>query len=480
MNDGEYMFKHIDKKSLRYNMWRSFIILAASIMIILWLLQIVFINNFYKTMKVHEIEKIGNSLTTKYGKEGFGDLLYSTSAKEGIAIYILDENGSLIYPLNIFEVLRPPRLDFNSFTDFLSNLFESKDGYVVYTREDSRLADPILIYGSILENELGSNYFLYMNSVLQPIDSTVNVLKNQLFIVTIISMGLSIVLSYFMSEKLSRPMVNITRSAKELAKGHYDIKFKEDDYTEIENLSSALNYATSELLITEELRKDLIANVSHDLKTPLTIIKSYGEMIRDISGEDKEKREKHLQVIIDESDKLTRLVNDILDLSKAQSDLNYLEQEPFNILESCKNTLKRFSYFSDNEGYKFIIKTNGNVNVIGDEKKIEQVLYNLLSNAINYSGDKRTIEINILDEDDLIHLQVKDQGFGIPEDELEHIWDRYYRIGKSHKRATTGTGIGLALVKSILEAHKVEFGVESKEGQGSIFYFKLKSVDENL
>jgi len=476
MNDGEDMINHMDKKSLRYNLWKSFILLSASIMIILWMLQTVFINGFYKTMKVNEIKKLGNSLVLEYGNEGFGDLLYTTSIKEGLAIYILDETGSLIYPLDIFDVLRPLRLDFRSFTEFLNNLFESDEKHVIYTKEDPRLGAPILVYGAILVNDTGSNYFLYINSILQPIDSTINVLKNQLIIVTLLSLCLSAIMSYFISQKLSSPMEKLTNSAKELAKGNYDIEFQKGDYTEIDNLSNALNYATSELSITEDLRKDLIANVSHDLKTPLTIIKSYGEMIRDISGNNEEKRRKHLQVIIDESDKLTKLVNDILDLSKAQHNLNYIEKVPFNILESCKNTLKRFSYFSDNEGFQFIIKTNGNVQVIGDEKKIEQVIYNLLSNAINYSGDNKIITINILDEGELVNLQVIDNGLGIPKDEIEHIWDRYYRGGKNHKREGAGTGIGLALVKSILKAHNEEFGVESEEGIGSVFYFKLRTL----
>lgn len=468
------MIKYIDKKSLKFKLWTYFIIFAATIMLVLWLLQIVFLNSYYETMKTNEIKRIGNALVLEYGKEGFEDLLYTTSLSEGIVIQILDERGSLVYPLNILDMIRQPRLEFTTFATFLNNLYQSENNYVVYPREDARFSNPTLVYGAILENKAGSNYFLYINSILQPVDSTVNVLQNQLLIVTLISLILSFGLSFIIATKLTKPIKDITESATSLAKGDYNIEFSKGDYTEIDNLVDTLNYATIELSKTEQLRRDLIANVTHDLRTPLTLIKSYGEMIRDISGNNEEKRNYHIKTIIDEADRLSALVNDILDLSKAQSGLSSIELKCFDINNITENILNRFSFFTENQGYRFKVNVTGSTIVDGDEKQIEQVVYNLISNAINYAGEDKAIYINIIDEGRFINYQVIDNGEGIPKDEIENIWDRYYKVGKLHRRATTGSGIGLSIVKAILVAHQAEYGVESEVGKGSNFYFKLK------
>ncbi len=464
----------VDKESIKFKLWTYFIAFLALIMILLWLLQTVFLNQFYESMKTREIKNIGNLLVEQYGKEGFEDLLYTTSIREGIVIQILDQDGNLVYPLNIINILRQPRLDYKLFSEFIINLFNSEDNYAIYYREDSRFREPTLVYGAILENEGGSNYFLYINSILQPVDSTVSILRKQLIIVTMISLGIGLILSYIIATRLTKPIEEITKSAKSLAQGDYNVVFKKGDYTEINNLADTLNYATNELSRTEELRRDLIANVSHDLRTPLTLIKSYGEMIRDISGNNETKRNYHIKTIIDEADRLTFLVNDMLDLSKAQSGLENLGIISFDINKTTEDILTRFKFFEDKYGYSFILNSTGETKVLGDESKIQQVIYNLISNAVNYSTDVKEIIINIRDNGDNILFEVVDKGIGIPEEELDNIWDRYYKVGKSHKRNISGSGIGLSIVKSILLAHKAEYGVKSKVGEGSTFYFKLR------
>lgn len=464
----------IDKKSLQFKMWSYFVLFSGIILIILWLLQIVLLNSFYTRMKTNEIRDIGNQLVEEYGSEDFSESLATTSLSEGIAIHILDGQGNLLYPLeNILDIINPQRLEFESFATFLNNLYESEEDYVVYTREDPRFQNPTLVYGAILENPTG-NYFLYINTILEPVDSTVSVLKNQLIIVTGISLILSIGISYIISRRITRPIINITNSASKLGKGELDFQFQKGDYTEIDNLADTLNLTSKELLITDELRRDLIANVSHDLKTPLTVIKSYGEMIRDISGDNKEKRDKHLNTILEETEKLSNLVNDMLDLSKMEAGLYDLNIEGFNIRNLTEKTLERFSYFVDKEGYSFEVNSIEIPIVKADREKIEQVIYNLISNAINYSTDNKKISIDITEEENNIKLQVIDRGLGIAPEDMTSIWDRYYRVGKDHKRSNVGTGIGLSIVKTILESHNTRYGLESQLGEGSTFYFYLE------
>ncbi|MBW4829108.1 MAG: HAMP domain-containing histidine kinase [Clostridiaceae bacterium] len=468
------MKNRLYNKSLKFKLWLYFILFTAIIMTILWFLQIVFLNTYYKSMKTNEIKKIGNALVSEYGKEDFADIIYSTSFKRGIIIQILNEKGELIVTSIDIGELRIPRAGPIETTMFIEKLLDSKDGKVLYTVDNLKLGSPTVVYGAILRDENGEDLYLYINGLLDPIDSTTSVLKNQLIIVTILSSLLAIGLSFIIASKVSKPITRVTKSASRLARGDYDVIFEGGDYIEINQLADTLNYATKELSKTEALRRDFIANVSHDLKTPLTLIKSYGEMIRDISGNIPEKRNSHVKVIIDESDRLTELVNDILKLSQLQSGVIQMEYTTFDIGKITENILNRFQVLVERDNYTFNFNYDKETLVIGDENKIEQVIYNLISNAIYYTGEDKLVTINIKNLGEYAKFEVQDTGQGISNEEIDYIWNRYYKLSKNHSRAVIGTGLGLSIVKGILEAHNVEFGIDSTFGKGSKFWFQLK------
>ena len=286
-------------------------------------------------------------------------------------------------------------------------------------------------------------------------------------------------LSYLFSKKLSEPIISITNTAQSLSKGDYSIKFKKGDYKEVDDLADTLNVTTIELQKSEELKRDLIANITHDFKTPLTVIKSYSEMVRDLTGENKEKRDLNLQTIIEETDKLEKLVDEMLNLSRVQSGLKDLYKTRFNLEEVTFEILDRFKYFSIEKSFNFTVKTNGNLYITADRILISQVIYNLIANAINYTEEIKDIEISIFEKAGGVYFSIKDYGIGISEEDINYIWDRYYRGGKKHQRPHVGTGVGLSFVKSIILAHGGEVGVESKLGEGSLFYFTLKYEQEN-
>ena len=468
-----------NSKKMNFKLWQYFMILAASIMIVLWLLQIVFMNSFYKSMKIREIERIGNSLYSEYGGDDFQEKLIATSFSKGIAINIIDERGSIIFPLDIFDLIRRPQFEENAFVVFLNQLYKSNGKSVVYTTSNARLSQDAIVYGAILENKVGSNYFLYISSILEPLDSTIKILKNQLLITTFISLILAMGLSYLFSKKLSEPIISITNTAKSLSKGDYSVKVKKGDYKEVDDLADTLNVTTIELQKSEELKRDLIANITHDFKTPLTVIKSYSEMVRDLTGENKEKRDLNLQTIIEETDKLEKLVDEMLNLSRVQSGLKDLDKTRFNLEEVTFEILDRFKYFSIEKSFNFTVKTSGNLYITADRILISQVIYNLIANAINYTEEIKDIEISIFEKVGGVYFSIKDYGIGISEEDINYIWDRYYRGGKKHQRPHVGTGVGLSFVKSIILAHGGEVGVESKLGEGSLFYFTLKYEQEN-
>ena len=239
-------------------------------------------------------------------------------------------------------------------------------------------------------------------------------------------------------------------------------------------VSGIVEYARTEISRADVMQKELIANVSHDFKTPLTMIKAYASMIREISGDNKQKRDAHAKVIFDECDRLTLLVSDLLDLSKLRAGLVKEERTAFDLSEEVRAVAERFSYLRETEGLAIEEEIADGLFVTADKDRIAQVLYNLIGNAVNYTGeDDKRIRIRLYVKGKYARFEVIDTGKGIPADEVDTIWDRYYRSGKTHKRPVSGTGLGLSIVKSILLQHDFPFGVISEEGKGSCFWVEF-------
>ncbi|MGN0679658.1 MAG: sensor histidine kinase, partial [Oscillospiraceae bacterium] len=311
--------------------------------------------------------------------------------------------------------------------------------------------------------------------------TTVSIFVRQFFFVGIIIMILTVFMSTLFSYNLSEPIIRISKSAKDLPKGKFNAKIEKHDYEEIKQLAETLTSASSEIAKSEDLRRELMANISHDLRTPLTMIKAYAEMIRDISGENPEKREKHLKVIIDETDRLSSLVNDILDLSKLQAGVQEMNLETFNFSERLSGVISRFDILRENDGIVVDLQVEPDILITADITKLEQVVYNLTNNAVTYAGDDNMVIVRLFRKGNMVRFEVEDHGEGISAENLPYIWDRYYKVSernKTHKRAKMGSGIGLSIVKSVLEQHNFSFGAESVEGQGSTFWFEAPEYKE--
>ena len=220
----------------------------------------------------------------------------------------------------------------------------------------------------------------------------------------------------------------------------------------------------------------MIANVSHDLKTPLTMIKSYAEMINDISGDNPEKRKEHLKVIITEADRLNKLVSDMLSASKIQSNNLELDKEIFDLVAVTEEIVATYKVLNEQDGYHIRLNKCKAAYVYGDKEKIKQVLSNFVSNAIKYCGEDRVVIVEVKRIGKKVRVDVIDHGDGIASDELSHVWERYYRTSANRNRSIEGSGLGLSIVKGILVLHNANYGVKSKVGQGSDFWFEMDTV----
>ena len=282
----------------------------------------------------------------------------------------------------------------------------------------------------------------------------------------------------FLARRISLPIVKMKDEANKLAQGDYNARFETNSFSEINDLASTLDDATEKLSKVNELRKDLVANVSHDIKTPLTMIKAYAEMIKDISGDDPKKRNEHLDVILQETEYLNKLVTDMSELSKLQSGVIEINRDNFDLKECVNKVVLLLSQAISEKNIKLILDLD-DCFVYADEIKLSQVIYNFLSNALKYSDADSKITVRIRDSEDKVRLEVIDNGNGISEEALPYIWDRYYKVDKNFNRSVNSTGLGLAIAKAILEAHKAHYGVESKLGEGSTFWFELDKDYEN-
>jgi len=461
----------LKSNNLRNKIWVYLIIFSLTTLSFLWLFQVIFLDSYYEWYKVKEIDKIADKLLKNDSIIDIKKTLDEISFKEGICIDVIYANSE-VYSSNSLN--RGCMGLSSNDPEYLKNKIDfknSNEDKKVYKLVNKRFNNKIVMYGV----KLNDYYYIFINSSIEALSSTTNILGSQLVYVTIIVMILSLLISYFISKRISKPIIRISNTAKKMANGNYNINFEiNENIHELNELVNTLNETKEQLSKTDTVRRELLANISHDLKTPLTMIKAYAEMIKDISYDDKEKTFKNLNTIIDETDRLNLLVNDILELSKIQSNVEKVVLEKFDLNLLIESVLDRFSYLSETKKYK--VKYNGIINTIikADKKKIEQVIYNLVSNAINYVGNDKLIIINLIEAKNYYRVEVIDHGKGIKQEDLNLIWDKYYKTDKTHNRNTIGTGLGLSIVKNILELHNYKYGVNSEKNKGTTFYFDIK------
>lgn len=513
--------KH-EKISIKWRIFSYLLAFTAILLIILWLLQICYLDIFYKMIKTGEAERTTDAAISVLQSEAEEDIIEEEidklASEHNMAIMVTDLDGNICYDAeyiansrlntmpveeikrclekavsdggstkieflgsvnktfpNMMQIPDPQKLP-EELQELLGDEFsdEKKPQLDEKHREQfmqNRGQDLIesVIYIHIVNAE-NQNYILMVNTQLTPVDATVQTLRVELIWITIMMVVLSLIIALLISRQISKSFIKINDSAKEMAKGNFDVVFEGNDYREVAELSATLNATALELYKNEKFRRELIANVSHDLRTPLTMIIAYAEVMRDLPGENSPE---NVQVVIDEAQRLTNLVNDMLDISKLQAGVMQMNVSEYNLTESIESVFGRYNKLKEQEGYNISFEYDKKVIIEADEYKIFQVIYNLVNNAINYAGENKTVLVrqNILE--DKVRIEVVDNGEGIASENIKYVWDRYYKVDKTHKRAVMGTGLGLSIVKNILELHGAAYGVESEIGKGSTFWFEL-------
>ncbi len=477
---------------------RLFFALAALTLlfvVVLWVFQIRLLGYFYEKEKFEEIEEIAAGLSDMIGTDNLAAQVENDARDHNVCIRVFriepdpeHEGKKLAATVADAEtasdcvVHHLPAAQLSEIYDKVQENGGTYDRRMElkndFTTEDEPIRVPGLHQHGASINALharqltrdGVEYLMILDVQLTPVDAVVNTLEVQfLWIMLALVVG-ALLVAFFTSRMIARPLTGITKKARMLAEGNYEPDFSGKGYREVQELADALNYAAAEIGTTDKLQKELIANISHDLRTPLTMIKGYGEMMRDIPGENSPE---NVQAIIDETTRLSELVNDLMDLSKLQAGTQKTNPTVFDLTATVRDTMQRYDTLRRHEGYTIEFHEAGEAYVRADRTMILQVIYNLINNAVNYTGDSRRVVVTETVHENHVRLSVADDGEGIPPENIPAIWDRYYRVDKVHKRAVMGTGLGLSIVKSILENHGATYGVDSAVGVGSVFWFEL-------
>ena len=467
--------------SINLQIFISMIALTLVIILLIWSFQMMFLRVVFKTVKERAVEKASTDIAEHIGHE------------ENWESYIENKTADYDVSASVFKYISQTSIE-DIYADEEATIITSQDNektlanwFNMASENEDMIYIPVktpseIVYVKVFEHSVDTSpenesswYMIVVNTEIAPPRGTIVALQSLLAMLSAVSFVVSAIIAFFLSRSISLPISRMSKKAKSLTLCDYNVTFEEKGPTELCELAVSLNSATEELKKLSDTQKELIANISHDLRTPLTMISGYSEVMRDFPDE---RSPENMQIIIDETARLNSLVNDLLTVSKLQSGTQVMDLRVISLTKAVRDTVKRYEKLLEHKDYKIIFESDDEVFINADETRLLQVVYNLINNAINYTGEDKTVIVRQEVNADVVRISVIDSGEGISEENLPLIWDRYYKVDKVHKRAILGTGLGLSIVKNILLIHGSRFGVSSEVGKGSTFWFEFK-IEKN-
>ncbi len=451
--------------SLKWEIGKYLIIFCILTASIVFLFQIVLLQPMYEANKIKSIETVG-SFVEKFIEDErldeFVDYIQSQS-DTCIMVYQSSSSGGMQGSIGnrgcmISSITNSERAKFvtkaigSKNHSYLARVTNNSSDFGVDGDQGDNF--DTIVYTKIV-NAADYSSIIMVSGNITPLNATTETLASQMRYIALFMIVAVAILTLLMYRHIAKPIIGITSNAKQLPQGKYIIDPKTNRYKEAADLNNTLVQA---------------ANDIHDLRTPLTMIGGYGEMMIDLP---EEKTDENIQVIVDETKRLNALVNDLLDMSRLQDGRIVLHKEVFDISALLKTQLQKYDVYRMQEGYTIESELLDTIYVNADKKRIEQVINNFLNNAVNYGGEAKHIIVREIKKENVVRIEVQDFGEGIDPEDLDNIWDRYYKVDKEHVRVANGSGIGLNIVKQLLELHGVPYGVKSSKGKGSTFYFEM-------
>ncbi len=488
--------------SLKKQITAVFVGIMAFSMLAIWFMTRFFLEDYYVANKQKALYGVYNTIKAEcehgdLSSDAFDLTMQMISGTHNVSIVII---SSLFEPIKIYaseprEQLMQELGENLRGAVLVKNVYEENDDYVLVMKNDSRMKTDFLEMWGNLPN--GS--FFLLRTAVESIKNSADIANRFILMVGVIAMIVSAVVIYFITRRISRPILQLANISEKMSEMDFETKYNGKERTEIailghsinkmsenlENTISELKEANLELkrdndLKTEidEMRTEFISNVSHELKTPIALIQGYAEGLKE-NVSDAEDRDYYCDVIIDEAGKMNDMVKKLMALNQIESGFDALDIKRFDIVELVSNYVQSAELLAKRNDIKVNVMKSEPVYVWADEYKIEEVIMNYFSNAVNHcfaeDGEKR-IDVSFEKSENVVKTEVFNTGLPIPEDSIKHIWEKFYKVDKARTREYGGSGVGLSIVKAIMNSHNQQCGVLNRE-DGVAFWFTLDCSD---
>lgn len=483
------------KYSIKKQLAIIFTTLITGTILVCLILNTTLLENYYVNKKTKALERAYNSINaaSKDGDiktEQYDIELQKICGKYNINVVVADSDTKTIK-----ASMNEPQLFINQLLNNIINgvdeddVIRKTDNYEMQIVTDFRTQTEYIEMWGLLDN----GYIFMIRSPLEGIQESVSISNHFLAYVGIGAILLSTVLVFWFSKRITKPILKLAEISERVKNLDFDAKYEGNEKTEIavlgnniNEMSEALEETISELRTAnnelkkdiekknqiDEMRKEFLSNVSHELKTPIALIQGYAEGLKEGINDDAESREFYCDVIMDESAKMNTMVKKLLTLNQLEFGNEVVNMERFDITALIKNYIASSDILLKQKGITVRMEDYEPVYVWGDEFRVEEVFMNYFTNAINYALREKVIDVKILCKDKKVRVSVFNTGNPIPEESLEHLWEKFYKVDKARTREYGGSGIGLSIVKAIMESMNQQYGVENYDN-GVEFWFTL-------
>lgn len=492
------------KHSIKRQMAVMFIGLMAVVLIANWLINTFFLESYYMMKKQQVLIDVYDVVrevddASEYSNEDFTDQLNEICIPNTISIVLMDESYQPVVGTLDSKSLMAMRARLWRYIvgeteeGGQTEVIARTDDYAIQKiRESFNETDYLEMWGT-----LDTGYFFIMQLPIESIRDSVRISTEFLTYFSIIGIVLSVLLILWMSNKITKPIKELTDLSKKMADLDFDVKYTGKVDNEIGQLGvhfntmsealektiSELKTANNELLKDnerktqiDEMRKEFLANVSHELKTPIALIQGYAEGLKECINDDEESRDFYCEVIIDEAGKMNQMVKKLLTLNQLEFGNDTVNMERFDIVTLIRGVIQSATILAQQKEVKMIFREKGPIYVWGDEFKVEEVVTNYVSNALNHVDFERVIEVKVVKEDGKARISVFNTGKQIPQEDLDKIWIKFYKVDKARTREYGGSGIGLSIVKAIMDSFHQKCGVINYDN-GVEFWFTLDAKE---
>ncbi len=485
------------KNSIRAQLLTLFVGVMCLTLFVVGLTNYLFLEDFYRARKTSELLATYKIIDEEVEDGKFDDdsenNITQVSVQQNMQIMVASSDLSEIVLVTSRDEFDLAARLFGYYSGFYQDdleILKKKDNYTIQVTQDRRIATNYLeMWGNLSNGE----WFL-IRSPLESIEQAALIANVFFIIVGFITTLIAVIAIAVMSGRITRPIVQLSELSREMTKLNFDVKYQGHAGNEIDQLGENFNVMSDQLEQTicelkaanvellkdnerktqiDEMRKEFLNNVSHELNTPIALISGYAEGLKDNIAEDPESRDFYCDVIIDESAKMNNMVRKLLTLNQLEFGTEQVTMERFDITQLVRGVISGMTLLLEEKGAQVTMNTEDPVFVWGDEFKIEEVVTNYMSNALNHLDHDKKIDVRINREDNLVRVSVFNTGNPIPKKDIDKIWEKFYKVDKARTREYGGSGIGLSIVKAIMESHHQQCGVKNYE-DGVQFWFTLE------